>query len=126
MLRFVDIVLILLFGFISISHFDRAVQVDLPTAGHMPRLQAEFQNLAVVSIQADGSFVCGTDQRKAADLETLRAWLAAERESGTTMVRLRADRLRPSADVALLQGLCSELEMGLTLEIIRRQEEPVK
>lgn len=123
MIRLIDIVLILLFGFISISHFDRAVEVDLPNAGHLPRLQAEFQDLAVVSILGDGTFICGMDRRRVADSEALAGWLAAERDAGAKIVRLRADRSRPSSEVAMLQQICGELGMGLTLEIVRRQEE---
>jgi len=122
-LRLIDIVLILLFGFISISHFDSSVSVQLPEAGHMPRLQAEFQNLAVVSLNEAGAFVCGPERHQVADATELRDWLAGEQAAGATQVRLRADRGRPSSEVALLQELCGELDLGLSLEIIRRAEE---
>lgn len=123
MLRLIDIVLILLFGFISISHFDRGLEVELPRAGHLPRLQAEFEGLALVALDADGSYVCGQERRVAEDEDGLRAWLDAEKTAGATQVRLRADRGRPAADVARVQRLCTELGLGLTLEITRRPEE---
>ena len=123
MLRLIDIVLILLFGFISISHFDRGVEVELPKAGHLPRLQAEFEGLALVALDADGTFVCGLERHVADGEDDLRAWLAAEQLAGATQVRLRADRGRPASDVARMQRLCGELGLGLTLEIARRPEE---
>ncbi|MDP2361006.1 MAG: hypothetical protein Q8O14_09665 [bacterium] len=123
MLRLIDIVLILLFGFISISHFDRGLEVDLPRAGHLPRLQADFENLVLISLDEAGGIVCGMERRPAAGEEELRAWLAGEKAAGAVQVRLRADRARPSAEVALVRDLCAELDLGLTLEVIRQREE---
>lgn len=123
MLRLIDIVLILLFGFISISHFDRGMEVELPVAGHLPRLQAEFEGLALVGLDASGAYVCGQERLVVESGEDLRAWLMGERDAGAVQVRLRAHRGRPSAEVARLQRICTELELGLTLEVVRRPEE---
>lgn len=123
MLRLIDIVLILLFGFISISHFDRSLTVDLPRAGHLPRLQPDFTRQAVVAVTAEGAIVCGMDRLRMAGTEDLRDWLAAEQAAGAVQVRLRTDRARPAAEVALVQDLCLELDMGLTLELIRERRE---
>lgn len=116
MLRLIDIVLILLFGFISISHVDRAWEVDLPQASFVPDLPPDFEDWVVVAVADDG-YVCGAERVRLPDAEALRAWLGLEAAAGATHVRLRADRDRESRSVAQVTQLCEELELDLALEI---------
>lgn len=125
MLRLIDIVLILLFGFISISHIDRSIAVELPQAEFMPRIAPDFENWAVVTVDEHGTWICGFDRTRISGVAELSQWMASEQRNGVTHVRLRVDRNRPSSEVALLQGVCEELDMALALEVIlSRGERP--
>lgn len=116
MLRLIDIVLILLFGFISISHVDRAWEVDLPQASFVPELPPDFEDWVVVAV-ADEGFVCGAERLRLPNEIALGAWLAREAAAGATHVRLRADREHESRIVSSVAALCEGLDLDLALEI---------
>ena len=116
MLRLIDIVLILLFGFISISHVDRAWEVDLPQASFVPELPPDFEDWVVVAVAGEG-FVCGAERVRLPDADALRLWLEREAAAGANHVRLRVDRDRESRSVAIVSGVCEALRLDLALEI---------
>lgn len=118
MLRLIDIVLILLFGFISISHIDRSVAVELPKAEFLPRQVPDFENWAVLTVDSGGGWICGFEKSRVTQPAELEAWLRQEQEAGVRHLRLRLDRQRPAADVALVQRLCEELDMALAIEVL--------
>ena len=67
MLRLIDIVLILLFGFISISHIDRSVAVELPKAEFLPRQVPDFENWAVLTVDSGGGWILAVAREKTSD-----------------------------------------------------------
>ena len=126
MIRLIDIVLILLFGFISISHIDRAIEMRLPHAEYLPLVPPDFEDWTVVGALQNGGFVCGVDKIELAGLEELRAYLVQAQAELRGRVRLRVDLDLPGAYIARVLELCGELEIPVALEVIRdRPEEGV-
>jgi biopolymer transport protein ExbD len=121
-LRLIDIVLILLFGFISISHIDRSIAVELPQASYLPELPPDFENWAVVAVDESGAWICGFGKLVMQDPAGLENWLLGEKEAGVTHVRLRMEKTRPSAEVAQLKSLCEKLDLALALEVLVNRE----
>jgi biopolymer transport protein ExbD len=116
MLRLIDIVLILLFGFISISHVDRAWEVDLPRASFIPDLPPDFEDWIIVAVDGEG-YVCGAERLRLPDGEALGRWLEGEAAAGASHVRLRADRQAPGRSVAQVTELCRRAGLNLALEV---------
>ncbi len=126
MLRLIDIVLILLFGFISISHIDRAIEMQLPHAEYLPLVPPDFEDWTVVGALHDGGFVCGVDKIELADDEALREYLSRAKAEQRGRVRLRVDLDLPGAYIARVLELCGDLEIPVALEVIRDRPEVVE
>ncbi len=123
MIRLIDIVLILLFGFISISHVDRSIERDLPRAAYLPAVPPDFEDWIVVGIMPEGGFICGSDRVEADNAAGLREVLAGFMAQGSERVRLRVDRDQPGAGVAAVLNVCRGLELPVALEVVLERPE---
>lgn len=56
LLRFVDVVLILLFGFIVISDIDEDSQIILPSSSETEQSEAELYDVIYIGITPDGTY----------------------------------------------------------------------
>jgi biopolymer transport protein ExbD len=118
MLRLIDIVLILLFGFISISHIDRSLDVDLPTGEYIPAVPPDFQDWTVVAIDNSGAYICGLDRIKCVDTAQLNTYVEKLKSDGHEKIRLRVHHKQPGQSVAQVMEICRQYEVSVSLEVI--------
>jgi biopolymer transport protein ExbD len=117
--RFVDVVLILLFGFISISSV-RATEVDLPTSTEAPAPPPEVEEVLFIAIRADGTYLVDEERVEVRGARALLGWLgpaAAGLGDEPVKVRIRASRDAPMRYLVDAARVCDELGLPKALEV---------
>ena len=118
--RFVDVVLILLFGFISISSV-RVTEVDLPSSTETPAGAPEREEVYYVAIREDGTFLV---EEETVELRGGRALLdhltaLVERTGDTPLkVRIRASGRAPVFFLMEASRICDQLGVPKAFEVL--------
>lgn len=118
--RFVDVVLILLFGFISISSISET-ELELPRSTEAPLPPAEVDEVIFVGIRGDGTFLLDDESVEVREPARLRAHLdAAARALGDLpiRVRIRASFDTPMAFLMEVGRICDELGLSRSFEVL--------
>jgi len=96
--RFVDVVLILLFGFISISSI-RETQIDLPLSTETPTPPPELEEILFVAIRGDGVYLVDDERSEIRTPSALYGFLSAQLATmGAVPVKVR---IRASHDTQM-------------------------
>lgn len=117
--RFVDVVLILLFGFISISSV-RATEIELPESTETPAPPADFEEVVFVGIRPDGTYLVEDERVELTGARSLFGWLAGELErmgDDPVKVRIRASGTTPMRYLVDAARVCDELGVAKSLEV---------
>jgi biopolymer transport protein ExbD len=117
--RFVDVVLILLFGFISISSV-RATEVELPQSTEAPAPPPEIEEALFVGIRPDGTYLLDEERVEIRGARALLAYLATEIDAMGDVpvkVRIRASRDAPMRYLVDAARVCDELGVPKALEV---------
>jgi biopolymer transport protein ExbD len=118
--RFVDVVLILLFGFISISSV-RVTEVDLPSSTETPTAAPERAEVYYVSIREDGTFLVDDEMVELrggrALLDHLAGVVEATGDSPLT-VRIRASGGAPVFFLMEASRICDQLGVPKAFEVL--------
>ncbi|MGB1656458.1 MAG: ExbD/TolR family protein [Longimicrobiales bacterium] len=118
--RFVDVVLILLFGFISISSV-RATEIELPESTETGAPPPEVEEVVFVSIRTDGTYLVDEERVEIRGARNLFAWVAAEVDAMGDVpvkVRIRASHDTPMRYLVDAARVCDELGVDKTLEVL--------
>jgi len=119
-LRFVDVVLILLFGFISISSIE-STDIELPESTETKILAPDREEVIFVGVQQDGSFLVEDETRTIPGLRGLQAYLLQKRDSyekGVPIkVRIRCSKTAPMQYLMRAASLCDELGLRKSIEV---------
>jgi biopolymer transport protein ExbD len=117
--RFVDVVLILLFGFISISSV-RATEVELARSTEVPAPPPDFEEVVFVGIRPDGTYLLDEERLEVRGARQLFAALADELAGVGDVpvtVRIRASREAPMRYLVDAARVCDELGVPKALEV---------
>ena len=117
--RFIDVVLILLFGFISISN-TRSSHIDLLESAEGAPATLDSQEVIFIGVQADGVFLFENGTRTTSDLAVVRQYFTEERDrlgSGDIKVRIRSSKDAPVQRVLALSELCNSMGLDKVLEV---------
>lgn len=117
--RFVDVVLILLFGFISISSV-RATEIELPESSETPAPMPEVEEVLFVGIRPDGTYLVDEERATITGAGNLLRYLAAEAEQvgdRALKVRIRASHDTPMRYLVDAARVCDELGLPKALEV---------
>ena len=116
--RFVDVVLILLFGFISISSV-RATEIDLPESTEMAPPVPETEEVIFVGIRGDGTYLVEDEEVELRGAEALLAHLseAASVVEGPVTVRIRASHDTPMRFLVDAARIADGLGLPKSLEV---------
>jgi biopolymer transport protein ExbD len=117
--RFVDVVLILLFGFISISSV-RATEIELPESTETPAPPPEFDEVLFVGIRPDGTYLVDDEGVELVGARSLLGWLAGELDrmgDVPVKVRIRASGTTPMRYLVDAARVCDELGVPKSLEV---------
>lgn len=119
LLRFVDIVLILLFGFICISSIDPS-PVDPPESSEAPKKEIERTQIVYVDITDTGRFIVEDGERSLGSLSDLQEYLQRRRQdvgNGSLKVRLRSSRTAPILYLMQAAKMCDEMGITKSMEV---------
>ncbi len=117
--RFVDVVLILLFGFISISSV-RATEVELARSTEVPAPPPELEEVVFVGIRPDGTYLLDDETVEIRGARALLERLAVEVEAlgpVPVKVRIRASRDAPMRYLVDAARVCDQLGVPKALEV---------
>jgi len=117
--RFVDVVMILLFGFISISSV-RATEIDLAESTETPAPSPESEEVVFIGIRADGTYLVDEERREIRGANNLLRFVASELSrvgDGPVKVRIRASHDTPMRFLVDAARVCDELGVPKALEV---------
>ena len=118
--RFVDVVLILLFGFISISSV-RATEIQLPESTETLSPPPEIEDVVFVAIRTDGTYLVDDERVEIRGARNLLAWVRAEVDTMGDIpvkVRIRASHDTPMRYLVDAARVCDELGVDKALEVL--------
>lgn len=121
LVRFVDVVLILLFGFISISEIQDQSLITLPKSTQTPETKPENQVVSIfVGITKNGVYLVDGESQQLRGKIALRNYLSNLKKrhgSKSLRVRLRSD-FDASIEYTLIAAkLCDDLAIPKSIEV---------
>lgn len=117
--RFVDVVLILLFGFISISSV-RATEIELPESSETPASPPEIEEVVYVGIRSDGTYLVDEESVEIQGARNLLDFVASELDrlgDVPVTVRIRASHDTPMRYLVDAARVCDQLGVAKALEV---------
>jgi biopolymer transport protein ExbD len=117
--RFVDVVLILLFGFISISSV-RVTEIELPESTETPPPAPEAEEVLFVGIRHDGTYLVDEEREEIQGAANLLRFVASQLEAvgdRPLKVRIRASHDTPMRFLIDAARVCDELGLPRALEV---------
>lgn len=118
-LRFVDVVLILLFGFISISNL-QDTEVSLPESSETAPVAMDTEEVVFIGVLPDGKYLIENETILVSSIEDIRQHLiSARRDFGDVplKVRIRSSKDSAARDAFAVAALCDELGLAKALEV---------
>ena len=117
--RFVDVVLILLFGFISISSVQET-EVELPQSTETPAPPPEAEEVIFVGIRSDGTYLVDEERLEIRGANGLLRFVATELQrigDRPVKVRIRASHDTPMGYLVDAARVCDELGVAKAMEV---------
>ena len=126
-LRLVDVVFILLFGFLSISEINRRGIFQLPKKSEV-ETEETVPTSIVVEISKDGDFICGSEKLVLDEndpdkrIELLRGYIQQEynerEDKEGVFVEIRSDREAAIQHAVDVKDVCDHLGIVSTIGVI--------
>ena len=120
--RFIDLVLILLFGFICSSELSQQSKIVLATTLELPPSNPDPEVVVFVGIKKDGSYFYDEEQKRTQDIQELEEFLLGKKnELALTRYKMRV-RLRVNFDTPIrfvmrAADLCDQLEVAKSVDV---------
>ncbi len=122
-IRLIDIVLNLLFGFMCISTMERKSPVKLPQSDAPVQSQIQKEELLIISINKEGQFLIESEQRIIPDFEALKNLILIRNDSyhkldRTMKVRVRSFWNLPIKNTMRIANFCrsNNIPVGMDVE----------
>ena len=124
MVRLIDVVFILLFGFISVSQLSDKSTIELPRSKEMPPTNPDSEIIVVVGIRPNGLFLLENEKYAVESIDKLRIYLAAKKsqfdaEEIHMRVRLQSNYDAPIKLTMHAADLCDELGIAKGIDVLR-------
>lgn len=121
-IRLIDVVMNLLFGFICVSQLSEQTKITLPTTVELATLPPEPEIAEFVGIIKDGTYLLNHEHATTRDLEKVRRYLETKKSElaqnrYTMRVRIRANFDTPIRHVMRLADLCDRLRVLKSVEV---------
>jgi biopolymer transport protein ExbD len=122
-IRLIDIVLILLFGFISISEISSTSVIQLPQSKQMLYSFPDRESLVIIGITADGKFLVENESEVISDFDDLKYYITTKLQANKdekidTRVRIRSNWNTPIKYTLAVANFCDYLNIPKGIEII--------
>jgi biopolymer transport protein ExbD len=113
-IRLIDIVLNLLFGFISISEISSRSVIHLPKSEQVTYSLPDKEALTIIGITAEGKFIVEDETEAITDFNELKNYLIAKQEENeknkiAMRVRIRSEWKAPIKYTLAVANLCDYL-----------------
>lgn len=118
-LRFVDIVLILLFGMIAVSRIDPS-DIQPPESTETPDKPIIQERVLFVGVQTNGTIEVGKQNRTLQSLPELTDFLQGKIQQfgkSSLKVRVRSSHRAPMQYLMQIAALCDELGLRKSIEV---------
>ncbi len=124
MIRMIDVVFILLFGFMAVSQISSAKSIDPPKSTEATEDSPEGTHIVIVGIEKKGIFTIGSGDIVFTDLFKLQKYLAKvaseSRSNGKKIgVRIRSNWDAPVEHSLAVAKICKRLGVPKGIDVIR-------
>ena len=119
LIRFVDVVLILLFGFIIISDIDEDSQIVLPKSTETPPLPPDFEELVFIGITNEGVYLLEEETIAVTSIPELERYLIQKKEryGEYLKVRIRSNYDTPVYYAIVAARICDNHAITKALDV---------
>ena len=122
-IRLIDVVLILLFGFISISEIGSKSPVDLPKSEQMAYTMPDKESIILIGISTEGKFLIGKDLDVISEFDALENYilikqLENQKRDIKTKVRIQSSWNTPVKYTLAVANLCDSLNIPKAMDVI--------
>jgi len=126
-IRLIDVVLILLFGFISISEVSQQTKVNLPRSTQVPLSNPDKEEILIIGINSKGVYLVDEESTQINDLQILEAYILEKQAvyaalTAKIRVRIRSDRNAPAKYTMRLATLCDQHNIPKSIDVERRRD----
>ena len=126
-IRLIDVVLILLFGFISISEISRKSKILLPKSTQTPPQNPDLESILIIGVTPDGSYLVDNESMIFTNLEDLGKFIIENIKKDLlsdhqTRVRIRSSWNAPIKYTAALIDLCNDLNIAKGIDVVRKSQ----
>jgi len=126
-IRLIDIVLILLFGFISISEISSTSMVDLPKSKQMLYSFPDRENILIIGITAEGNFLVENESEIISDFNLLKYYITTKHEDNIknhieTRIRIRSNWNTPIKYTLAVANFCDYLKIPKGVDVILKNQ----
>lgn len=124
-IRLIDVVLILLFGFIAVSEVSQKTTISLPESTQVPLSNPDKEEILIIGINQIGEYLVDEESRKISDFQDLEDYirkeqLAYQEFEAEIRIRIRSDRDAPAKYTMNLANLCDRLDIPKSIDVQRR------
>ncbi len=128
MIRLIDIVFILLFGFIAVSQIDSSAAIEPPKSTEAIAGTPEGARIVIIGVSEDGTYLADKEGTLLKNSEELCHYLIklahqAEKEGTPLGVRIRANWNASVEDGLAAAKICSNLGIPKGLDVIKYYSE---
>jgi len=121
-LRFVDVVLILLFGFISISEVSEQSRIKLPISSETPPSYPDKETVIFIGITQNGLFLVENEQKIITNIQDLKRYILRKKRfygaRGIAIrIRYRANWNTPVRHTIEAAALCDALDIPKGIDV---------
>ncbi len=124
MIRLIDVVFILLFGFIAISEVTDRSKIELPKSENTPKTPPDREKLLIVGVADDGSYLVDNEMVRLTSPKELYNYLATKKEkaggdAAGLLVRVRPNWNTPIKYTMLVASICDKLNIVKGMDVKR-------
>jgi len=121
-LRLIDVVLILLFGFISISEISRQSQIELPESEEIPLSNPDKEAILIVGITQDGRYLIEDEAQNMTNVKVLKKYIENKqhefaKKNTEIRVRIRSNYNAPVKYAIILANICDALKIPKSIDV---------
>lgn len=124
LIRLIDVVFILLFGFISISEINQKSQIELPRSKETPPSNPDKEQVVFVAITRDGQYLVENETKMIEDTRTLYYYLLQQTQQSRftkneLRVRIRSNWDTPIKYTMAVTNICDNLDIPKSVDVRR-------
>ncbi|MCA9743143.1 MAG: biopolymer transporter ExbD [Deferribacteres bacterium] len=127
MIRMIDIVFILLFGFIAVSQISQAEAIEPPKSEEALMDAPEGTHVLVIGVKAESRYSVEGGEKVFSDLYQLRGYIEQAKADAAVAdeefrIRVRAGFDAPIADCMRVAKLCRDMGIAKGIDVVKVSE----